>query len=112
MLFYSSEKYPEEDSYSKYLTEHGGHSNAFTAAEHTNFHFDVSADYLDEALARFAQFFICPLLSADATSREINAVDSENSKNLTMDIWRMNQVSFFFQYFHTALSFAPIFLGL
>jgi hypothetical protein len=25
---------------------------------------------------RFAQFFICPLLSADATSREINAVDS------------------------------------
>jgi insulysin len=92
--------------------QHGGHSNAFTAAEHTNFHFDVSADYLDEALARFAQFFICPLLSADATSREINAVDSENSKNLTMDIWRMNQVSFFFQYFHTALSFAPIFLGL
>jgi insulysin len=93
MLFYSSEKYPEEDSYSKYLTEHGGHSNAFTAAEHTNFHFDVSADYLDEALARFAQFFICPLLSADATSREINAVDSENSKNLTMDIWRMNQLT-------------------
>jgi insulysin len=32
--------------------QHGGHSNAFTAAEYTNFHFDVSADYLDEALAR------------------------------------------------------------
>ncbi|KAG0627873.1 hypothetical protein M758_2G234700 [Ceratodon purpureus] len=93
MLFFSSEKYPEEDSYSKYLTEHGGHSNAFTAAEHTNFHFDVSADYLEEALDRFAQFFICPLLSADATSREINAVDSENSKNLTMDMWRMNQLT-------------------
>ncbi|KAG0570443.1 hypothetical protein KC19_6G162300 [Ceratodon purpureus] len=93
MLFFSSEKYPEEDSYSKYLTEHGGHSNAFTAAEHTNYHFDVSADYLEEALDRFAQFFICPLLSADATSREINAVDSENSKNLTMDMWRMNQLT-------------------
>jgi len=93
MLFFSSEKYPEEDSYSKYLTEHGGHSNAYTAAEHTNYHFDVSADYLEEALDRFAQFFICPLLSADATSREINAVDSENSKNLTMDMWRMNQLT-------------------
>lgn len=93
MLFFSSEKYPDEDSYSKYLTEHGGHSNAFTAAEHTNYHFDVSADYLEEALDRFAQFFICPLLSADATSREINAVDSENSKNLTMDMWRMNQLT-------------------
>nr|PNR46368.1 hypothetical protein PHYPA_013487 [Physcomitrium patens] len=93
MLFFSSEKYPEEDSYSKYLTEHGGHSNAFTAAEHTNYHFDISADYLEEALDRFAQFFICPLLSADATSREINAVHSENSKNLTMDMWRMNQLT-------------------
>ncbi|XP_024393849.1 insulin-degrading enzyme-like 1, peroxisomal isoform X2 [Physcomitrium patens] len=93
MLFFSSEKYPDEDSYSKYLTEHGGHSNAFTAAEHTNYHFDVSADYLEEALDRFSQFFICPLLSAEATSREINAVDSENSKNLTMDMWRMNQLT-------------------
>jgi hypothetical protein len=35
--------------------QHGGHSNAFTAAEHTNFHFDVSADYLDEALARYVK---------------------------------------------------------
>lgn len=31
---------------------------------------------------RFAQFFICPLLSADATSREINAVDSGMSAYL------------------------------
>lgn len=27
-------------------------------------------------LCRFAQFFICPLLSPEATSREIHAVDS------------------------------------
>lgn len=32
--------------------QHGGHSNAFTAAEHTNYHFDISADYLEEALDR------------------------------------------------------------
>ncbi|OMO71385.1 hypothetical protein COLO4_28275 [Corchorus olitorius] len=53
MLFYASEKYPLEDSYSKYITEHGGSTNAF------------------------AQFFIKPLMSADATMREIKAVDSE-----------------------------------
>eukprot|EP00249_Psilotum_nudum_P021715 c28217_g1_i1 orf=297-3335(+) len=92
MLFYSSAKYPLENSYMKFLTEHGGHSNAFTSSEHTNFHFDVNADHLEEALDRFAQFFICPLMSADATSREINAVDSENKKNLTVDIWRLNQL--------------------
>ncbi|KAL2641367.1 hypothetical protein R1flu_008954 [Riccia fluitans] len=93
MLFFSSEKYPEEDSFFKYLVEHGGQSNAYTAPEHTNFHFEVGADYLEEALDRFAQFFICPLFAADATSREIKAVDSENSKNLTTDVWRMNQLS-------------------
>ncbi|OAE32803.1 hypothetical protein AXG93_786s1010 [Marchantia polymorpha subsp. ruderalis] len=93
MLFFSSEKYPDEDSFFKFLVEHGGQSNAYTAPEHTNFHFEVSADHLVEALDRFAQFFICPLFAADATSREIKAVDSENSKNLTTDVWRMNQLA-------------------
>ncbi|KAI5062806.1 hypothetical protein GOP47_0021353 [Adiantum capillus-veneris] len=92
MLFFSSAKYPLEDSYMKYLTEHGGHSNAFTSSEKTNFHFDANADHLEEALDRFAQFFICPLMSEDATSREMKAVDSENTKNLTSDSWRSDQL--------------------
>ncbi|XP_010523876.1 PREDICTED: insulin-degrading enzyme-like 1, peroxisomal [Tarenaya hassleriana] len=92
MLFYASEKYPDEDSYSKYITEHGGSTNAFTATEQTNYHFDVNADCFEEALDRFAQFFIKPLMSADATMREINAVDSENQKNLLSDAWRMHQL--------------------
>ncbi|WJX73214.1 Insulin-degrading enzyme-like 1, peroxisomal [Trifolium repens] len=32
MLFYASEKYPVEDSYSKYITEHGGSTYAFTSS--------------------------------------------------------------------------------
>ncbi|XP_024189601.1 insulin-degrading enzyme-like 1, peroxisomal [Rosa chinensis] len=92
MLFYASEKYPLEDSYSKYITEHGGRTNAFTATEHTNYYFDINPDGFEEALDRFAQFFIKPLMSADATTREIKAVDSENQKNLLSDGWRMNQL--------------------
>ncbi|KAL5708137.1 insulysin [Ranunculus cassubicifolius] len=92
MLFYASEKYPEEDSYSKYITEHGGSTNAFTADEQTNYYFDVNTSSFDEALDRFAQFFINPLMSADATTREIKAVDSENQKNLLSDGWRMVQL--------------------
>ncbi|XP_010472492.1 PREDICTED: insulin-degrading enzyme-like 2 [Camelina sativa] len=92
MLFYASEKYPEEDSYSKYITEHGGSTNAYTASEYTNYHFDINTDSFDEALDRFAQFFIKPLMSADATMREIKAVDSENQKNLLSDPWRMHQL--------------------
>ncbi|XP_052172823.1 insulin-degrading enzyme-like 1, peroxisomal [Diospyros lotus] len=92
MLFYASEKYPLEDSYSKYITEHGGSTNAFTSSEQTNYYFDVNADCFEEALDRFAQFFVKPLMSPDATTREIKAVDSENQKNLLSDAWRMNQL--------------------
>ncbi|CAF1849277.1 hypothetical protein Bca4012_031381 [Brassica carinata] len=92
MLFYASEKYPEEDSYSKYVTEHGGSRNAYTSRENTNYHFDINTDSFDEALDRFAQFFIKPLMSADATMREINAVDSEYQKNLLYDSRRLDQL--------------------
>jgi insulysin len=30
-----------EDEYSKFISEHGGHTNAYTAAEDTNYQFDV-----------------------------------------------------------------------
>ncbi|PPD74245.1 hypothetical protein GOBAR_DD28830 [Gossypium barbadense] len=74
---------------------HGGRTNAFTASEMTNYFFDVNTDCFEEALDRFAQFFIKPLMSANATMREIKAVDSENQKNLLSDAWRMNQTKFF-----------------
>ncbi|RLN36220.1 zinc-metallopeptidase, peroxisomal [Panicum miliaceum] len=92
MLFYASEKYPVEDSYSKYIAENGGSTNAFTTTERTNFYFDVNSDSLHDALERFAQFFIKPLMSPDAVLREIKAVDSENQKNLLSDPWRMSQL--------------------
>jgi len=41
-------------------------------------------EHLEAALDRFAQFFIAPLISADGVDREINAVDSENGKNLQL----------------------------
>ena len=52
MLFFSSERYPEEDAYSKYISEHGGSTNAYTAGESTNYHFEVNADALEPALDR------------------------------------------------------------
>ncbi|KAL1225571.1 Insulin-degrading enzyme-like 2 [Cardamine amara subsp. amara] len=92
MLFYASEKYPEEHGFMKYVSEHGGSTNAFTSTEDTNYHFHVNSDSFHETLERFAQFFIKPLMSADATMREIKAVDSEHQKNLLSDPWRMRQL--------------------
>ncbi|QDZ21486.1 insulinase-like metalloprotease [Chloropicon primus] len=92
MLFYSSEKYPEEDEYSKFISEHGGFCNAFTSTEDTNYHFDVNSGDFEAALDRFAQFFVAPLISKDGVGREIKAVNSENSKNLNNDVWRNMQL--------------------
>lgn len=92
MLFMGSSKYPKENEYSAFLSKHGGSSNAFTDTEDTNYHFDVAADNLQEALDIFAQFFIEPLFLEDSVSREICAVDSENAKNLQNDFWRHYQL--------------------
>ncbi|XP_041369113.1 insulin-degrading enzyme-like [Gigantopelta aegis] len=92
MLFLGTEKYPEENEYTKFLNEHSGSSNAFTSSEHTNFFFDITPDDLPGALDRFAQFFLSPLFTASATEREVNAVNSENDKNLQSDQWRLMQL--------------------
>lgn len=101
MLFLGTAKYPEEGSYNAFLAENGGHSNAYTASENTNFHFSMvvsdrdtsnTAPRFREALDRFAQFFIAPLFTESATDRELNAVHSEHQKNLQNDSRRVYQL--------------------
>lgn len=115
-------KYPRENEYSSYLSSNSGYSNAYTAATHTNYFFECAAAHdshdqdanprpastlsnglsvvkgaLDSplygALDRFAQFFIQPLFLEDTLDRELNAVDSENKKNLQSDVWRLSQLA-------------------
>lgn len=45
------------------------------------------------ALDRFARFFIAPLFLASSLDRELQAVHSENKKNLQNDMWRLYQLS-------------------
>jgi hypothetical protein len=49
-------------------------------------------DALEPALDRFARFFVKPLFTAAATERELNAIESEHTKNLQQDSWRINQI--------------------
>ena len=42
----------------------------------TVFQFEVDQYHFKEALLRFAQFFVAPLLKASSTDRELEAVDS------------------------------------
>jgi len=100
-----TKKYPAENAYHQYLASHSGSSNAYTAATSTNYHFEVSAKPSNDeepsaenpspllgALDRFAQFFIEPLFLESTLDRELQAVDSENKKNLQSDQWRLHQL--------------------
>ncbi|XP_061680733.1 LOW QUALITY PROTEIN: nardilysin-like [Syngnathoides biaculeatus] len=77
MVFMGSEKYPAENGFDAFLKKHGGSDNASTDCERTVFQFDVQKKHFREALDRWAQFFICPLMIEDAVDREVEAVDSE-----------------------------------
>lgn len=85
MLFLGTAAYPEAGEYQRFISANGGHTNAYTALEHTNYFFDVNAAQLEQALDRFAQFFVAPLFNAEYVSREVNAVHSEYRARIKND---------------------------
>ena len=92
MLFLGSKPFPQESDFERLVAQNGGSNNAYTAAEETNYFFDVNGEALPGALARFAGFFTAPLFTPSATAREVNAIDSEHAKNLQSDFWRFEQL--------------------
>ncbi|ODV61137.1 uncharacterized protein ASCRUDRAFT_75856 [Ascoidea rubescens DSM 1968] len=92
LLFMGTANYPDENDYQKFLSNHSGFSNAFTANYHTNYYFEIDSNHLIEALLRFSRFFIDPLFLQSCQDREIIAINNENNKNLNDDNWRYYQV--------------------
>ena len=93
MLFLGTSKYPEVGEYKRYLNRYQGYSNAYTAGEHTNYHFEVGHEGFRGALDRFSQFFISPLFNQEFVDREMNAVNSEHQMYLQNDYWRSEMVN-------------------
>ncbi|KAG9414075.1 Nrd1 complex RNA-binding subunit [Aphanomyces cochlioides] len=92
MLFMGSEKYPDENSFEAFLSAHGGYSNGETDCEWTRYMFEVGPNHLEHALDMFAQFFIGPLMKADAMDRELSAIESEFNQATQSDQIRFQQV--------------------
>ena len=88
MLFIGTKKYPNVDEYQQFISANGGSTNAYTAADHTNYFFDIHPDSFREGLDRFAHFFIDPLLDPAYVEREKNAVHSEYQLQIKDDGWR------------------------
>lgn len=85
MLFLGTKKYPSEAEFDRFLGEHDGASNAFTANYQTSFMFAINNDAFEQALDRFSEFFKYPLFNPSGVSRELNAIDQEYSKNVEND---------------------------
>lgn len=85
MLFLGNKKYPHESEYDKFLTEHGGHFNAFTSNDFTGYVFTVDHSALPEALDRFSCFFKEPLFNPSGVDRELQAINQEYAKNFEND---------------------------
>ena len=92
MCFLGSEKYPEEKTYSEFITKNGGSKNAATGEDYTYYFFDVKNEKFGHALDIFSQFFKKPRFEESASNREMNAVDSEFKKNLSNEERRAIQI--------------------
>ncbi|KAJ2493046.1 metalloprotease [Coemansia sp. RSA 2050] len=92
MLFMGTEKYPNENEFSSFISEHSGDTNAFTQFSRTTFYLGVANGAFEGALDRFSSFFTSPLFKKDCVDRELCAVDSEYKGLLTSDFWRSHQI--------------------
>ena len=92
MLFLGTQKYPDGSEFQKFINQHGGGNNAWTATEHTCFYFDIQQEHFASALDRFSQFFTSPLLSEEFVCKERENIDAEFKLKLKDDIRRLYDV--------------------
>nr|CAI5844579.1 unnamed protein product [Callosobruchus analis] len=92
MVFMGSEKFPSENDFDSFIKKGGGSDNASTDAETTCFYFECLEKHLHEALDKFAQFFIAPLMKREAMTREREAIESEFQMALPSDTSRKEQL--------------------
>ena len=92
MLFLGSKSFPSPSLFDSHLSEYFGSTNAFTEEEKTTFYFEVGWKGFDTSLNMFSRMFAEPLLDFKLMNKEIEAVNSENDKNLGNDNWREHQL--------------------
>ncbi|KAI5185698.1 insulysin [Nematocida homosporus] len=88
MLLTSTKAHPDTSHYRKFIQDHSGFCNAITYQEYTEYHFDVSSDYLGQALDIFSGFFKYPLIDAQYLEKELNIVHNEMETGMGNDAKR------------------------
>ena len=89
MLFLGSERYPTINEYSKFMSQHGGYTNAYTSQESTVYGFEVNDRFLGEALDRLADVMRAPLLDQKYAEKERNTVNAEHKTYFDNDMRKL-----------------------
>ena len=92
LLFNGNAKYPEPNAINTFMSQHGGHCNAWTGTEHSCYFFDIQPDWFFEGLDYFAHLFIEPNFSDVALKKEQEAIHAEYKLKLKDDSRRIQQV--------------------
>ena len=79
MLFQGTKKNPKYDTYKTLLASRGGDSNASTAYDWTNYHFNVDPEHLGATLELFSDQFKTPLFNEDYIENEKKVINAESS---------------------------------
>ncbi|KPU83246.1 peptidase M16 [Psychromonas sp. PRT-SC03] len=89
MLFLGSERYPVINAYSKFMSQHGGYTNAYTAQDATVYGFEVNDDVFAEALDRLGDVMRAPLLDETYADKERHTVNAEQKTYFDNDMRKL-----------------------
>jgi len=89
MLFLGSERYPTINEYSKFMTQNGGHTNAYTSQDSTVYGFEVNDKAFEEALDRLGDVMRAPLLDATYADKERHTVTAEHKTYYDNDMRKL-----------------------
>lgn len=89
MLFLGSERYPIINEYSKFMSQNGGYTNAYTAQDSTVYGFEVNDKAFDEALDRLGDVMRAPLLDEKYAEKERHTVNAEHQTYYDNDMRKL-----------------------
>ncbi|PKG40853.1 peptidase M16 [Psychromonas sp. Urea-02u-13] len=89
MLFLGSERYPTINEYSKFMSQNGGYTNAYTSQESTVYGFEVNDKAFDEALDRLGDVMRAPLLDEKYAEKERHTVNAEHKTYYDNDMRKL-----------------------
>jgi protease-3 len=89
MLFLGSERYPTINEYSKFMSQNGGYTNAYTSQQSTVYGFEVNDNVFGEALDRLGDVMRAPLLDEQYAEKERHTVNAEHKTYFDNDMRKL-----------------------